>query len=224
MNPICFLQNSSPCFMAIQSPSRVAEDAFELHVTVSSLLGAELERFKALCRNEGLKALQIDFSDLTLVQIMTCSRFTGTLSGALLEVNRLRDLLESHGFVVTRRKVEAAPWNSHVPQDTAPANLSEYFEHHAKLLLSKESNVMRLERIAELHNAHLSSNAFKQQNDGFSQRFVTLRAYQVSRGQANSLFDELLLHLRLAGFVVQDEITEFCVFDSHLELDGAWGQ
>jgi hypothetical protein len=223
MNPICLLQNSTPCFLAVPSPTRAAEDAFELHVTVAPLFGTELERFKSVCRTERLKALQIDFSDLTPVQIMTCSRFIGTLSDALLEVNRVRELLETSGFKVTRRKVEAAPWNSHVPQD-APENVVEYFEYHVKLLLSEKSNILRLERITGLYNAHLSSNAFKQLNDGFSLRFVTRRAYGVSQRQAQIVFDELLLHLELAGFVVQDSITEFCVFDSHLELDGAWGQ
>jgi hypothetical protein len=221
MNPMCYLQNTTPCFTNL---TRVSEDAFELHVTVAPLEGIELERFKVLCLTERLKVLQIDFNDAMPVQIMTCSRFLGTLNGAMLEVNRVRDVLEAHGFLVTRRKIEAAPWNSHVPQDIAPENMLEYFEHHAKLLLSKQSNGVRLERITKIYNAHLSSNAFKHLEDGLTQRFVTLRAYQVTREQAMRIFDELVLHLRLAGFTVQDVITEFCVFDSHLELDGAWGQ
>ncbi len=223
MNPLCLLENVQPCFFAVNRVASAAEDAFELHVTVAPLQGSELERFKKLCLELRLKALQIDFSDNTPVQIMTCSRFTGSLAQALLEVNRVRDLLETNGFVVTRRKLEAAPWNSHVPQNVAPENIAEYFEHHAKLVLPSVANITRLERIATLHKAHLSSNAFKQLGAGFSQRFVTRRAYGVSRGVAQKLFDELLLHLRLAGFVVEDSIAEFCVFDSHLELDGAWG-
>jgi hypothetical protein len=223
MNPLCLLQNVQPCFFAVSRNVTARADAFELHITVAPLFGLELERFKKVCLEHRLKALQIDFSDSTPVQIMTCSRFEGSLSQALLEVNRVRDVLESHGFVVTRRKLEAAPWNSHVPQDTAPKNITEYFEHHAKLLLPENANLARLESIAELHNAHLSSNAFKQLEAGYSQRFITRRGYQMARGTAQGLFDQLLKHLKLAGFIVQDSIAEFCVFDSHLELDGAWG-
>ncbi len=223
MNPLCLLQNVKPCFFAISRIPDARADAFELHITVAPLLGLELERFKKLCVAHRLKALQIDFSSLTPVQIMTCSNFEGSLNQALLEVNRVRDVLESNGFMVVRRKLEAAPWNSHVPQDSAPDNLSEYFEHHAKLLLPENANLMRLEQIAKVHNAHLSSNTFDKLKNGYSLRFVTRRAYQMARGQAQGLFDELLKHLGLAGFIVQDSIAEFCVFDSHLELDGAWG-
>jgi hypothetical protein len=223
MNPLCLLQNVKPCFMAVSQNEFARADAFELHVTVAPLIGLELERFKKLCVTNRLKALQINFSSFTPVQIMTCSRFEGSLHQALLELNRVRDVLETNGFVVVRRKLEAAPWNSHVPQDSAPNNVTEYFEHHAKLLLPENANLTRLEQIANIHKAHLSSNAFKQLEQGFSQRFITRRGYQMTRAAAQGLFEELLKHLQLAGFTVQDSIAEFCVFDSHLELDGAWG-
>ncbi len=221
MNLSCFAQNLKPCFSSLVKQTA---DAFELHITVAPLLGTELERFRQVCQQQGLKPLQIDFSTDQPVQIMTCSRMTGSLSNALLEVNRIRDLLEGHGFMVTRRKLEAAPWNSHVPQEHAPNNLSEYFEHHAKVLLPKHMGLARLERIAKLYQAHLSSNAFKLLPDGAQHFFITRRSYQVTRGQAQGFFDELVYHLKLAGFHVLDTIAEFCVFDSNLELDGVWGQ
>jgi hypothetical protein len=217
----CFAQNPTPCLL--QQQSNATTDVFELHITVAVMAGAELVRFRQLCLAVRLKALVIELAPDQPIQPMTCSRFAGTLAGALAEALRLETWLTSAGFRVTRRKIEAAPWNSQVP-DTAPADPRHYFEYHAQLLLDPACNLALLTGLCAQHHAHLSANPYKHHPDGYSQRFVTLRSYGCGKSQAAAGFHALCDDLTAAHFVVLDQITEFCVFDSNLALDGAWGQ
>jgi hypothetical protein len=218
------LLNPTPCLLQRQSNS--AGDVFELHITVAVMAGAELARFKQLCLSERLKAIVIELAPDQPIQPMTCSRFAGTLAGALAETLRLEQVLTAGGFPVTRRKIEAAPWNSQVPA-TAPADPRHYFEHHGKIWLPGKLEPTKLDDLAALcqnHRAHLSLNALKTQADDSQTRFVTLRAYGVGRADADAAFAALCADLTQAGFVLLAQIAEFCVFDSNLALDGAWGQ
>jgi hypothetical protein len=225
MSLSCFAQNtalnSAPCLLQRQSTG--TGDVFELHITVAPMVGEALTRFRQLCGQERLKALVIELAAELSIQPMTCSRLRGTLAEALAETLRLQQLLEQHGFVVTRRKIEAAPWNSQVPS-TAPSDPTHYFEHHAQLLLTPASNIALLTALCAQHHAHLSLNPYKQRPDGHSQRFVTLRSYGCGKSQADQRFLALCQTLLAAHFVIGEQISEFCVFDSNLALDGSWGQ
>lgn len=218
----CITYNLSPClFKFLSNPQ---QDWFELHITVAEMTSQDVQRFKAFCLSQRIKALVIELESETPIQHMTCSRVSGSFETALQEAKRVGALLEGQGFGVVRTKIEAAPWNRDVPLEAAPTNPQNYFEHHAKLLLPPSSNLLLLEGICTTHRAHLSRNAFKKLEGDSQLRFVTLRGYGLGKIQAEQHFAALLSTLKGAGFVVQDSITEFCVYDSNVALDGAWGK
>jgi hypothetical protein len=215
-------QNS--CFSCSLNKLQASSDVFELHITVAQTV--DLTAFKSFCYKAGIKALVIDLGAELPVQPMTCSRITGSFSEAMLEAQRLRDVLTNAGFEVIRMKLEAAPWNAGVPESDAQAQKApsgNYFEHHTKLKLPKTANLRLLEMLCESNNAHLSRNAFKVFTDGTSERLITQRHYGLGFASASLRFTAFLAVLKSFDFKVQKTISEYCVFDSNLELDAAWG-
>jgi hypothetical protein len=211
------------CFSCSLNNLPATLDVFELHITVSSTV--DLEAFKYFCYMAGIKALVIDLGADLPVQPMTCSRILGSFSKAMLESTRLRDVIEQAGFEVTRVKLEAAPWNAGVPTSDAEAKLSpsgNYFEHHTKLKLLKTANLKLLEMLCETNNAHLSRNAFKVYEDGTQERLITQRHYGLGFSSASIRFTAFLEVLKSYGFNVQKTVSEYCVYDSNLELDAGW--
>jgi hypothetical protein len=211
------------CFSCSLNNLPASDDVFELHITVSP--SVDLEAFKHFCYMAGIKALVIDLGTNVPMQPMTCSRIVGSFSTAMLESIRLRDVLAQAGFVVTRVKLEAAPWNAGVPTSDVEARLSpsgNYFEHHTKLKLLKNANLKLLEMLCETNNAHLSRNAFKVYEDGTQERLITQRHYGLGFSSASLRFTAFLEVLKSYGFNVQKTVSEYCVFDSNLELDAGW--
>ncbi len=215
-------QNS--CFACSLNKLPASSDIFELHITVNQ--NVDLGAFKSFCYQAGIKGMVIDLGANVPVQPMTCSRIAGSFSQAMLEANQLRDVLTEAGFEVTRVKLEAAPWNLDVPTTDEQAKRNpggNYFEHHTKLKLPKTANFRLLEMICETNNAHLSHNAFKVFADGTSERLVTQRHYALGFASASLRFNAFLEVLKSFDFKVEKTVSEYCVFDSNLELDAGWG-
>lgn len=170
---------------------------FEIHLTVALRDDADLERWRACCEAQHIKCVHIVLDRGAQVsQPMTSARLHGTLLQAWTAAQQAVELLEDAQFDVTRVKIEAAPQCEGIPQTDAdmlawPAAC--YFEHHAKLLLPMGKAPAAL---CELHGAHLSRNAFKEREDGWQERFATLRWYGVgwlSAREAFQAFDRALL-------------------------------
>ncbi len=212
------------CFSCSLGNLSASFDVYELHITVAQTV--DLEAFKQFCYQAGIKALVIDLGAELPVQPMTCSRITASFSDAMLEAAKLRDILTNAGFVVTRVKLEAAPWNSGVPESDIQAQKApsgNYFEHHTKLKLPKTANLRLLEMLCESNNAHLSRNAFKVFTDGSQERLITQRHYGLGFASASLRFNAFLEVLKSFDFKVEKTVSEYCVFDSNLELDAGWG-
>jgi hypothetical protein len=215
-------QNS--CFACSLNKLQASSDIFELHITVNQ--NVDLTAFKGFCYQAGIKALVIDLGANVPVQPMTCSRIMGSFSQAMQEAQQLRDILTNAGFEVTRVKLEAAPWNTGVPESDVQAQKApsgNYFEHHTKLKLPKTTNLRLLEMLCESNNAHLSQNAFKVFADGTTERLITQRHYGLGLASASLRFTAFLEVLKSFDFKVEKTVSEYCVFDSNLELDAGWG-
>jgi hypothetical protein len=215
-------QNS--CFSCSLNNLQESSDVFELHITVAQTV--DLEAFKRFCYTAGIKALVIDLGAEQPVQPMTCSRITGSFSEAMIKANQLREVLTNAGFEVTRVKLEAAPWNAGVPESELQAQKvpsGNYFEHHTKLKLPKNANLRLLEMLCQTNNAHLSRNAFKVCSDGTSERLITQRHYGLGFVSASLRFNAFLEVLKSFDFIVEKTVSEYCVFDSNLQLDAGWG-
>jgi hypothetical protein len=158
-------------------------------------------------------------------QPMVTRQGSGVLSGELRAATALRTRLADDGFVVTRVKVEAAPWNQGVPPSDAAAlgqPADRHFEHHAKLVLRTGADLTALAALAQRHGAHVSRNALRLWPDRRQERFVTQRCYRAGRASAQAALDALLGELTAGGYEIADVEQEYVVYDSNLALDAGW--
>lgn len=200
---------------------------FEAHITIAPVAKAGQDRFVDACTQLGAKPILIELpkGDVS-VQLMTSSIHRGEINATFQEVKNLALALESHGFSVTRMKIEAAPTNSGIPanaEEAATFPAENYYEHHLKVLLVPGDSLVMLREICHEFQAHLSRNAFKKHPDGKSEQFVTLRCYGDGLQEAEARFASLVSKVKAAGIEVLKEITEYCLFDDNISVDGNWG-
>lgn len=128
------------------------------------------------------------------------------------------------GGAVVRVKIEAALDNDDVPQTDADAvaGLTNYFEHHVKVLLSRQSDLGVLSRCAVENDARLSQNTLRRREDGCFERFVTQRIYGRGRIFAKDKLHRLLAQLSESAFQTVEIEAEYVVFDSNISVDSGW--
>jgi len=200
---------------------------FEMHLTVQAAGGGSLAEFQQWCDLQQMKCVQIVLSRGAHVQqpMATWRRDKTTLPVVVKEAQKYAASLMAQGVNVTRVKVEAAPFNQQVPltdADTALHPPANYFEHHIKVKRSAAVSRGILLAVSEQHGAHLSHNAFKQLADGMEERFVTLRTYAAGRQTSMADLNALLNSLRAADENVVEHESEYCVYDSNIQLDDGW--
>jgi hypothetical protein len=198
---------------------------FEVHLTSRTEALADADRFADWCQSRGLKCVRIVLArGHTADQPMaTWRRSSTTLSAVVDEANRLA-VDATTGFPIMRVKVEADPFNADVPvedTDTAAHDPSNYFEHHVKLRRMPDDPREVLLAVCERHAAHLSRNAFRDGGE-FEERFVTLRGYGIGRTTALARLERLLAGLRELGETIVEHESEYCVYDTNLQLDAGW--
>ena len=200
---------------------------FEVHATVCLTHPVSWEQFHTWCTQRQVKPVRIllargEHVDQPMATWRRSrTRLPAVLSEALLVLNELQDA----GFAVVRLKVEAAPFNQGIPQsDEEAGELPEnnYFEHHIKLLRKRKAPCDRLLEICEERSAHLSQNAWREWRPGSEERFVTLRSYCCGRLRYVLRLKALLDALRMIGEQVIEVESEYCVYDSNLDLDRGW--
>ena len=200
------------------------EGVFEAHVTVG--LPVDNDRFRIDCAELGVKPIVIVLpAGDTPVQPMTSAMYRGGLQLALANSRDLVRQLQARGYECIRLKVEAGHQNEGLPEDDeAAAGMPAefYFEHHLKTSVANESEHQKLERIVTEHDAHLSSNAFEEGDDGSREFFVTFRSYGLGRASAETRVDEFVAGLQSAGIEANKRICEYCVYDSDLSVDRGW--
>jgi len=198
---------------------------FETHLTIGLDDTAGVEALRAWGEAHGLKCLHILLQrGASPSQPMLTRRGSGDLASELRIANDLSRQLGAAGFRVTRIKIEAACTNRDVPATDADARAHPglYFEHHLKLLLDPQTDLVPLASLAQEHAAHLSRNALTARPDGREERFVTQRCRLVGREVARRRLDALLKTLKTHGYPILDVEEEFVVFDSNGEIDAGW--
>jgi hypothetical protein len=209
------------------TPLRDYRGDFEVHVTASAGDSAARERLRAWCADRGFKCVWIvlargEHADQPMA---TWRRRATTLPAVVDEANAHAAELTSIGVPVTRVKVEAAPTNDEIPlrdEDAADHTAGNYFEHHVKLLRAADAPRDALLRACAAFGAHLSRNAFREPAEGLEERFVTLRSYAVGAATSEKKLEGLLAALRDCGERVIEHESEYCVYDSALQLDAGW--
>jgi hypothetical protein len=202
------------------------EGAFESHVTVEAADLAARERFRGICDQLGVKCVLIELPEgATRSQPMTACYHHGAMASVLAEVEAICRELRGAGFVITRVKLEAVATNAGVPdsdEEAARLPRRNYFEFHVKLLLPPSADLAALRTCCDRHGARLSRNALKTEQDGRSERFVTMRVYGVGRRSAFARLEALERDLAAAGFVQVNRQREYTIFDSAEQVDAGW--
>lgn len=199
---------------------------FEAHITVNPLNEEQSRLFGIVAKNLNVKAIQIQLSrgDM-MVQPMTCSRHQGDFQAVYQEVLNISQELKQLGFEVNRLKIEAHPDNIGVPKNNEEAknhSSQNYFEHHLKVLLNRNSDLEELTNMCEQYQAHLSSNAFKIMNDGQYENFITTRHYFLGKNEAENRFNEFIEYIKKLNIPILKHFMEYCIFDTNIELDKNW--
>lgn len=204
---------------------------FETHLTVSvptadRAVDENHERLRLWAHQHGLKYTRIVLDrGHSTDQPMLTVRGRGTLPEQRGAAAAWTRLLGEAGFPVVRLKIEASPFNQHVPTTTeAAATLPPdcYFEHHVKLVLTGDDETARMRAVSERHAAHLSRNARRTLTDGRRERFVTQRCRGVGRPEARSRLEALLAEIAAEGVAVVEVEEEFVVVDDNPGLDRGW--
>lgn len=155
---------------------------------------------------------------------MTASYHRGTLISVKQEAYNLAREFDLAGFAVVRVKIEAMVNNQNVPVSDKQAQVlptTNYFEFHVKVTLAP-SDIEMLAQLCLHHDAHLSANAFKYEQHGQQQRFITMRMYGVGLHTAQVSFNTLLAVLRAKNIKLSQLQQEYSVFDSNINLDAGW--
>jgi hypothetical protein len=214
--------------MAAPEPTRPAAQfagEFETHITVDCGEDA-LAGLQEWSSNKGMKLTHIMLGRGRMCsQIMLTFTGAGTLpeqhSAAVVAVHDVN----AAGFRCTRVKIEAAPGNADVPQDSDGAGdlgSEFYFEHHIKLALDPGVELEPLLALVIPHTAHVSWNARRRTANGVAERFVTQRCHGVGRPEATSRLADLSAVLRDHSYQIVSTVQEFVVFDSDATLDAGW--
>jgi hypothetical protein len=200
---------------------------FEVHITVNTPTIDHLGRFRAWCHERNFKSVRIILARGAHVDqpMATWRRHDTILSAVVAETDRRAVEMNRIGFPVVRVKVETALDNDDVPLQDAEAQLhrpGNYFEHHVKLLRAKTAPCEPLLQTCEKHGAHLSRNAFREIAEDREERFVTLRSYAVGRRSSERQVERLLAALEELGEQVIACESEYCVYDTNLDVDTGW--
>ena len=197
------------------------DGVFESHVTVASCDEVE---FAKTCDALGVKALFISLPRGRVArQPMTGAHHRGPLHEVMLVVHELARDLARAGFEVIRTKVEAVGAHRDLPltdEVAARAPRTNYFEHHAKVVLPSLESEAEVARAFVALGAYLSRGAPRA--DGVEVRFVTLRSWGLGQASADARFDRVLALAAELGLPLRNRTREYTVYDSALEVDAGW--
>lgn len=200
---------------------------FEVHLTVGISGSGGGERFQDWCTAHKCKYVQIILARGEHVEqpMATWRRSHADFTTVLAEARLIAADLQNAAFPVVRVKVEADTFNRDVPEldeEAAGHAATNYFEHHIKLLRDRTAPADRLLRFCFDHGVHLSRNARRDLGHGKEERFVTARDYHIGSASSRRRLQRLLDSLDELGEQVIDVESEYCIYDSNLDLDRGW--
>lgn len=198
---------------------------FEIHCTVNA--NSDIENLLAACNHANVKLISLELINHngdTYPDVMTSSKFYGTNSEAITEVNRIKDILLNFGITISRSKIETVPWHPLAPQTSSSKMPTGcYFESHIAIILPSGtiiSELYDLKALCHLHNAHFSRNIFKENLNNLIQ-MVTIRTYN-DREEFDSKVNTFIQELSKLGFEHERIISEFALYDTNIHHDVSW--
>lgn len=207
------------------------KDLYEIHVTVDA---GNRGDFVQACSDAGVKPVLLHLQntqEITVDDMMTSSKFLGTIEECWTEVHRIERILISYGLVIARVKLESTPRHSMALAVKTGKDMPTgcYFECHVPVHC-QENEIQLVREVAKSAGAHVSRNIFKITDNGSQVIMVTLR----NRESNIIMFDNLLSQL-IEKFLWSDlgdegkatllrtpTKTEFIVYDDNEAHDNAW--
>lgn len=219
-------QSNSDAFLAGERVILSYAGEFEVHLTVRTEDVEALE-FRQWCEGRGFKCVRIVLSRGSQPEqpMATWRRRETDLSAVLEEAREHASAAKLDGHEVVRLKIETPLGNCDVPakdEEVRDRDATLYFEHHLKLQREIGASQEALRQVCEQHRSHLSRNAFARVDSSIEHRFVTLRSYRVGAETSVRQVNMLLKELDAIGENVIEQESEYCVYDSNVDLDAGW--
>ena len=222
-----WIENKSLFWAEIQKKVLKISDKlpFEVHITVKT---NEIERFREACRTLAVKAVVLDIQNTSgntiTHDVMTSSKFlAATNREAHDQMERVATGLAGMGFLVTRKKIETAPWHPAAPSAEFGGTMPPwcYFESHFNIIVP-ESRLEELQAEAARLSCHLSRNVLKKLDDGLVQVMMTSRFYDGTREDFATNVALIKSRLAYGGYKMEKEVVEFSLYDSRVSHDAEW--
>ena len=205
---------------------------FEIHITVKLQNVEQVEFFKDVCKDIGVKPIVLDLK-VGVQDIMTSSVIMSDNKGAYEEMRRISNRLINHGFDVIRAKIETVPWHPAVPLISSDVNLNRYFECHINIMVNDEEKAKLVAWNDDFKiGGHFSKNMFKRLNDEDYVQMLTLRSSTITNVDVttapmfiqyiNNVLEQLNTELGLRAGAVLKHTTEYAIYDTNIAHDTAW--
>ncbi|CAF1324250.1 unnamed protein product [Rotaria sp. Silwood1] len=216
-------------------PTNIIKGTFEAHVTFDCSYNTEeiVEKLEKACENTKYKIIFIDSATQQLegehIQLITSSSYSGEYPSIVKQIEK-----EVHEhfkqFNIKRIKIKSLASNEGVPQTDIDKRLfwskkTYYFEFHYKILVKKgrgENKLNKLRTICQSNRKfclRASYNAFKQLDQKHFHYTVTTRLFDSDREKAFKSNDAIVEYLTKNNFPPLETVSEFIVYDTHIELD-----
>ncbi|CAF4969530.1 unnamed protein product [Rotaria sp. Silwood1] len=216
-------------------PTNIIKGTFEAHVTFDCSYNTEeiVEKLEKACENTQYKIIFIDSATQQLedehIQLITSSSYSGEYPSIVKQIEK-----EVHEhfkqFNIKRIKIKSLASNEGVPQTDIDKRLfwskkTYYFEFHYKILVKKgrgENKLNKLRTICQSNRKfclRASYNAFKQLDQKHFHYTVTTRLFDSDREKAFKSNDAIVEYLTKNNFPPLETVSEFIVYDTHIELD-----
>lgn len=195
---------------------------YEIHISVDK--DSSLDMLYNLCEKFEAKAIVINLiQGKTRSQPMLCKRLIGS-------PNEVFDIIEniyhevSEKLSVNRLKIEANTTNNGIPATDEEAEKLPnycYFEHHIRLNIENEIDILKLSDDLKKYDGHLSENEFSS-NKEIQKRFVTQRFYKIGNKAAKEKLEEMCKFIDSKKIKYDKKIREYNIYDSNIMLDDGW--
>jgi len=190
---------------------------FEIHITVADINESQISLFELICQRQGGKALLIELAqgDYCRQPMASVVIHKDNFDDARRVADEYAKEFCEAGFSANRIKIEiSVEYLTSVPH-TKPEGFAAYFEWHAKVVIQ---NLPLLLKLCVQHGAHLSRNALRTESTA---RFITLREYS----DLTTFYRRINLltqALQDGGWQITKAQAEYCVYDTHVDLDKGW--
>lgn len=211
---------------------------FEIHITVKA--DTDIEKFKSVCASINVKPILLDLqlnNNKIMKDLMTSSIHIGGNRSVVTEMERIENGLKNNGYEVIRSKIETVPWHPMAPgyNNVKEMPKGSYFECHIPIRIQTNQlddvkNVLHgLDIRKDIGlSIKISSNVLKSFDEDQTKKYmITIRSKKFITYQ--DFLEKIIVIKRALEYRLEylylpnnNDIVEFSIYDSNLDLDHKW--